>query len=82
MLPSHTFNSLTFGGITLHNTTMMIADIDMGRGLANTGMHVSGPVDQDDLLIGMPLLSKLHMFIAYSEPALYFTLAEPPKLAH
>jgi predicted aspartyl protease len=76
---SHVFDSLTFGDITLRNTTIAIADIDMGKGRSNPGSHMSGAVEQEDILIGMPLLRKLHFFIAYSEPALYFTLAEPPK---
>jgi Aspartyl protease len=73
----HVFDSLTFGGITLRNTKMAIAAIDSGKGAFNNGSHISGMADQEDVLIGMPLLRQLHLFIAYSEPALYFTVAEP-----
>ncbi len=76
---SHVFDSLTFGDITLRNTTIAVADIDMGKGRSNPGTHMSGAVEQEDILVGMPLLRKLHFFIAYSEPALYFTIAEAPK---
>ena len=79
----HVFDSVTFGDITLHNTKMAIAAIDSGKGASNSGSHIGGLVDQEDVLIGMPLLRQLHLFIAYSEPALYFTIAEPkPAPAH
>ncbi|MEI9987968.1 MAG: retroviral-like aspartic protease family protein [Aliidongia sp.] len=71
----HVFKSLSFGGITLHNTTVIVANVDSGnagtRGIAND--------EQEDVIIGMPLLRQLHLFIAYSEPALYFTVAEPTR---
>jgi predicted aspartyl protease len=77
----HSFESLTFGGITLHNTNMVIADIDSGKGAVTTGSHITGMQDQADLTIGTVLLRRLHLFIAYSEPALYFTLVEPAASA-
>ncbi|MEI9987969.1 MAG: aspartyl protease family protein [Aliidongia sp.] len=76
---THNFDSLTFGDITLRNTKMQVADIDVAKGAENTGTHMTGAVVQPDLYIGMSLLKQLHMFIAYSEPAVYFTVAEPPK---
>ena len=78
---NHVFESLTFGDITLHNTNIAIEDIDAAKGALNKGTHLSGRIDQEDMLIGMTLLHKLHLFIAYSEPALYFTVAEAPKAA-
>jgi len=48
--------------------------MDSGRGASNVGSHISGLRDREDVIIGMALLGKLHVFIAYSEPALYFTL--------
>ena len=76
---SHVFDSLSFGDITLRNTSIEVLDMDSGKGASNVGSHISGLRDQEDAIIGMALLSKLHIFIAYSEPALYFTMAEPPK---
>jgi predicted aspartyl protease len=73
---AHNFQSLTFGGITLQNTKVVIADIDSGQGATHAGSRITGNSKQPDLLIGMSLLSRLHMFISYSERALYFTLAD------
>jgi predicted aspartyl protease len=73
----HKFQSLTFGDITLHDTQMMIADIDAGKGAYDFGTRVMGNHTQADVIIGMSLLRQLHIFIAYSEPAIYFTVAEP-----
>jgi hypothetical protein len=73
----HSFDGLSLGGITLHHTSMVIADIDTGKGFITTGSRITGLQDQEDVIIGTSLLRRLHLFIAYSEPALYFTLAEP-----
>jgi predicted aspartyl protease len=78
---SHTFKSLTFGGITLRDTKMTIADIDQGKGAAHKGSRIVGNHAQPDVLIGMSLLRKLHLFIAYSESSVYFTLAETKTTA-
>jgi predicted aspartyl protease len=75
----HGFDSLTFGDITLRNPVIQIADIDSAKGAVNNGSHMTGSVDQPDVLIGMSLLRQLHLFIAYSEPALYYTLAQPTR---
>ena len=76
---AHSFDSLTLGDITLRNTSMQIADIDVAHDAINTGTHMSGAVRQPDVYIGMSLLRKLHTFIVYSEPAFYFTVADTPK---
>ena len=75
----HKFDSLTFGGITLRNTTVQISDINSGQGAGNPGSHITGKLDQPDLIIGMSLLRQLHFLIAYSEPALYFTVGDQPN---
>jgi predicted aspartyl protease len=76
---THTFGNLTLDGITLSNTEMQVADIDVARDAINSGTHLPKAVNQPDMYIGMSLLSKLHMFISYAEPAFYFTLADRPK---
>ncbi len=76
---THKFDAMSLGDITLRNTDMQVADIDVARDAFNTGTHLQRGVDQPDMYIGMSLLSKLHMFVSYSEPALYFTLANEPK---
>ena len=60
----HTFHSMTFGGITLNDTQMIVADIDQGKGSEQTGSRIRGNHDQPDVIIGMSLLRKLHLFIA------------------
>ena len=72
----HIFHSLSFGGITLNDTKMIVADIDQGKGTNILGTRIEGNHAQPDVLIGMSLLRQLHLFIAYSEPAIYFTIAE------
>jgi predicted aspartyl protease len=77
----HTFQSLTFGDITLHNTLMAITPIDSAAHVATTGSHLNlSRADEPDVLIGMSLLKHLHILIAYSENALYYTIA-PTKQA-
>jgi len=70
----HVFDSVIFGGITLRNTSVQILDMDVQR-----GARFGGRPEQEDVIIGMSLLRKLHAFIDYGEPALYFTLPEPAK---
>lgn len=77
----HVFHTLTLGGITLNDTKVIIADINSGRGAEHTGSRIVGLPDQPDMLIGLPLLRRLHLFIAYSEEAIYFTIADPPPVA-
>lgn len=73
----HVFSTLTFGGITLHDTKVTIADFDSGRGIEHTGTRIDGWPEQPEMLIGRSLLRRLHLFIAYSESAIYFTVADP-----
>jgi len=78
----HTFQSLTFGDITLHNTQMVIAPINTAAHVASIGSRLNtGMGDQPDVLIGMNLLKKLHLLIAYSENTLYYTVAAPKQAA-
>jgi predicted aspartyl protease len=72
----HQFKSLTFGDITLNDTQMTIADIDQGKGGYSLGSRITGNHAQPDVIIGMSLLRQLHLVIAYSEPAIYFTVVE------
>lgn len=72
----HTFQSMTFGDITLHNTRMAIAPINTAAHHASAGSHLNTDMgEQPDVLIGMSLLKQLHLLIAYSENALYYTVA-------
>ncbi|MDB5363449.1 MAG: hypothetical protein JWO51_4746 [Rhodospirillales bacterium] len=78
----HMFQSLTFGEITLHNTKMVIAPINTAAHAPVTGSRINtGMGDQPDAFIGMSLLKQLHMFIAYDENTLYYTIAKPTQAA-
>jgi predicted aspartyl protease len=78
----HMFQSLTFGEITLHNTRMLIAPINTAAHAPATGSRINtGMGDQPDAFIGMSLLKQLHLFIAYDENTLYYTIAKPSQAA-
>jgi predicted aspartyl protease len=75
----HMFQSMTFGALTLHNTKMVIAPIDTAARVATIGSHLNRDMgEQPDVLIGMSLLKRLHLLIAYSESAIYYTIAPAP----
>ena len=76
----HTFQSMTFGAITLHNTRMVVAPIDTAARVASIGSHLNRDMgEQPDVLIGMSLLKQLHLLIAYSESELYYTIGTTPQ---
>jgi len=70
------FDSLTFGDITLHNTPVLIADTDVARNHINTGSKIVGAPNQVQVRIGTSLLRRLHMFMAYGEQAIYYTVED------
>ncbi|GGF08932.1 hypothetical protein GCM10011611_13010 [Aliidongia dinghuensis] len=77
----HVFQTLTFGEITLHNTKMEIIPIDTAAHVEKLGSHLkAASEDEPDVYIGMNFMKKLHLFLAYSEHAIYYTIA-PPKQA-
>jgi predicted aspartyl protease len=79
---SHRFAHFTLGGITVENSEITIADIDAGRGAEpRIGTLIRGQLDQQDVLIGTPLLRRLHLFIAYSESTVYFTVNQSDQAA-
>jgi hypothetical protein len=58
---NYPFQTLTFGGVTVNRPHIQI---------------VSDPVwREDDLLLGVGILSQLHLYIAYGEKKLYITPA-------
>ncbi|HEV2674041.1 MAG TPA: aspartyl protease family protein [Aliidongia sp.] len=75
----HVFQSMTFGDLTLHNTKIEIAPINSAAHVEKIGSHLKeSPEDEPDVYVGMNFLTKLHLFISYSENAIYYTIA-PPK---
>jgi len=79
---THVFKSLTFGDITLHDTTMMIMPINTAAHVEKIGSHLKeNATDEPDVLVGMSLLKMLHVYLSYSENALYYTIGKPKQAA-
>jgi len=79
----HTFKSLTFGDITLHNTKIAVKPINMAARIPTIGSHLNkANTEQPDIRIGMSLLKQLRLYIAYDEHMLYYTVATPKQAAN
>lgn len=81
----HTFQNLSFEGLEVGNPHVAILPDQTGKKDPNNG-YVTGSLvrRQDDrdpgdpvMLIGMNILSKLHLYIAFSENKIYITPAAP-----
>ncbi len=77
-----TFATLSFGGVTVINPVMDLLPDRMTRALGDerqTGSLIRPP-DRGlpDLILGMPVLGKLHMYIAYRERKVYITAGSGP----
>jgi predicted aspartyl protease len=62
---SHTFKSLDFEGVSVRNP-----DIDI--------IHEVGGETYKDMILGMDVLSKLHLYFAFKEGTLYVSPGTPP----
>jgi len=80
----HRFASLEFGPITLRNPALDVIPMDFGKGGApEIGSHINDMrADQPEIIVGMDVISKLHLYVDYADSAIYFTLAQPPKAAN
>jgi hypothetical protein len=77
----HMFQTLTFGDLTLHDTQVRIVPVDSAAHVEKMGSHLKeNAMDEPDVMVGLSFLKKLHLFISYSENAIYYTIA-PPKQA-
>jgi predicted aspartyl protease len=83
------FSTLDFEGVAVHNPHVVIVPDLLGSKDPNNGYRtdshikkVDDDVDRADLLIGMDILKKLHLYIAFDEKKLYISEAStPPKPA-
>lgn len=82
---THTFSSLTFDTVTVTNARFLIYPDLMGARDPNNSMdtenrarHFDDNVGRDDITIGMDVLRKLHLYVAYGERKLYITPASAP----
>jgi hypothetical protein len=76
---THVFKGMTFGTIAVNNPHVTILPREMGRDLSNVGVQGSrvrterDEIEQPDMIIGMDVLRKLHVYIANKENKLYVT---------
>ncbi len=66
----HTFSSLSFEGVTVKNPTMIIMPdrINSKQNITPTGSHISSrDIALPQILIGLDILRKLHVYISYKE---------------
>jgi hypothetical protein len=83
----YVFHNLSFGGIAASNPHIMIFPDVVGKNdpdnTAITGSMIMRNDDgmQEDLIIGMDVLAKLHLYIAYGEKKLYITPPDQPATA-
>jgi predicted aspartyl protease len=78
---AYNFQTMKIGDIVIHNPRIMITplryDADLGRSSHINTQSMFLP----DIFIGMNVLKNLHMFIAYSERAIYYTGANAGRTA-
>jgi predicted aspartyl protease len=83
----HVFSSLTFDGVTVTNAHVAVIPNLIGSKDPNNSFRTDtriGRVDDNfgpDITIGMDVLRKLHLFIAFGERKLYVTPAAAPVAA-
>ncbi|HLY54506.1 MAG TPA: hypothetical protein VKS60_03045 [Stellaceae bacterium] len=70
------FNALKLNGVTIRNPAIVISPI-VGANRTDIGTHIKDALPYD-MLLGMNLLSKFHLYIAYREEMIYYTLAAAP----
>jgi predicted aspartyl protease len=75
------FNTLAFEGVTVTNPSVLLMPDQISQRMPNnqrTGSLIREP-DRGlpDLILGMSVLAKMHMYVAYRERKVYLTAAEP-----
>lgn len=84
---NYTFHSLSLEGINIANPHLTIIPEQMGTkdydNTVVTGSMITKANDgmQPEFIIGMDVLSKLHLYIAYGEKKLYITPPDQPVAA-
>jgi hypothetical protein len=80
---AHRFQSLSIEGITVNNPVIsLIPDLNKrGQGGPEFGSRIAtaNAYARPDLLIGMSILRRLHVYIAYAERKLYITAGGAPS---
>jgi predicted aspartyl protease len=72
------FKSLAFEGVTINEPLINLLPNMLGPGQApNTGSLIRESRGLPNLILGMSVLGKLHVYIAYKERKLYISAANP-----
>lgn len=76
----HSFDTLGFGGVTLHHAELVVTDTAPLKVLTQTGTMIPAQYNEElpKATLGMATLRHFHMFINYAEPAIYLTPFEDP----
>jgi predicted aspartyl protease len=83
----HKFKTLTLEGISVGNPTMTLLPDIMGQRIPDPHDSIEGDtrirdrrnqVGMGDMILGMDVLRRFHLYIAYKEQKLYITGANPP----
>jgi hypothetical protein len=84
---THEFKTLTFGDVTVNSPRLTLIPNAVGRNADRTAL-VSSRVKSEktemnisDMIIGMDVLRKLHIYIAFGERKMYVSPASPPAAA-
>jgi predicted aspartyl protease len=83
----HNFKSLTFGGVSVTNPSITLIPNAVGRNGDRTPLVSSRAqsektrMNQSDMIIGMDVLRKLHIYVAFKEKKMYVSPASTPAPA-
>ena len=73
---THDFRSLSFAGVAVSNPRLALVPDLIRR---STGTPIPGSESHmPDVLLGMDILQRLHLYVAYKEQKLFITPAAPP----
>lgn len=81
----HTFSKLSFGGVEITNPQIMILEDRMKRGgdrsqqTGNRARSVNADITLPNMVIGMNMLSDLHVYMSFAERRLYVTKGTAPN---
>jgi hypothetical protein len=77
------FKSLSIGGLTINNPLIYILpNLAQQRfhhnhlGMADLDPQYAPRLDSPDVILGMDVISKLHLYISYKEQKIYLTSAD------
>jgi len=82
----HTFSKLSFGGVEIDKPQIMILEDRVNRGgdrsqqTGNRALANNADITLPKLVIGMNMLSDLHVYMSFAERRVYVTKGKPPNV--